>query len=175
MGAVEEVLKSRLLGLAEHMPAALFITDQENKIVLINRRLGGFFQIDQPILGGTSNMVFAALESALGDPLGFRVFVQLASIKESEPKRFFTKDGRTLKVEHVFLREKSAGCEHLWIFTDVSERVMTDALLDRQRAQIVESAKLKALGEMAGGIAHEINNPLAIIQSRACAKIFDEL
>lgn len=35
--------------------------------------------------------------------------------------------------------------------------------LDDQRARAVESARLAALGEMAGGIAHEINNPLSII------------
>lgn len=35
--------------------------------------------------------------------------------------------------------------------------------LDEQRAKLVFASKFVALGEMAGGIAHEINNPLAII------------
>jgi signal transduction histidine kinase len=35
--------------------------------------------------------------------------------------------------------------------------------LDVQRARSIESARLASLGEMAGGIAHEINNPLSII------------
>lgn len=33
----------------------------------------------------------------------------------------------------------------------------------RQQEQLVDSAKFRALGEMAGSIAHEINNPMAII------------
>ncbi len=34
---------------------------------------------------------------------------------------------------------------------------------DEQRAKLFESSKMASLGQMAGGIAHEINNPLSII------------
>ena len=43
------------------------------------------------------------------------------------------------------------------------ERDSTQRTLIEQRAQMFNSAKLAALGEMAAGLAHEINNPLAII------------
>ena len=36
-----------------------------------------------------------------------------------------------------------------------------------QRAEMIESARLCQLGEMAGGIAHEINNPLTVIAIQA--------
>lgn len=38
--------------------------------------------------------------------------------------------------------------------------------LDNQRLKNIESSRLASLGEMAGGIAHEINTPLAVIQLR---------
>lgn len=42
-----------------------------------------------------------------------------------------------------------------------------DELISMQRAVLVNSSKMSALGEMAGGIAHEINNPLGTITTRA--------
>lgn len=46
---------------------------------------------------------------------------------------------------------------------DISERKRYEDSLRRQREMLVASAKLSSLGEMAGGIAHEINNPLSVI------------
>lgn len=39
--------------------------------------------------------------------------------------------------------------------------------LEEQRNQAIQASKLSSLGEMAGGIAHEINNPLTIISALA--------
>lgn len=39
--------------------------------------------------------------------------------------------------------------------------------IESQRMQLVQSGKMSALGEMASGIAHEINNPMAVIEGKA--------
>jgi signal transduction histidine kinase len=49
----------------------------------------------------------------------------------------------------------------------IKERERIQAVLDSQRAQMIAASKLTSLGEMAGGLAHEINSPLNIIQARA--------
>jgi len=49
------------------------------------------------------------------------------------------------------------------IIEDITSRVRAEVLLVEQRAKMIESARLASLGIMAGGVAHEINNPLTVI------------
>ena len=46
---------------------------------------------------------------------------------------------------------------------DISDLVAAEEKLKIERAKALHNAKLASLGEMSAGIAHEINNPLAII------------
>lgn len=49
------------------------------------------------------------------------------------------------------------------ISQDITEQKALEEKLQEEKTRRIQDAKLVALGEMAGGIAHEINNPLAII------------
>lgn len=49
----------------------------------------------------------------------------------------------------------------------IRERERVQEIVDAQRAHMIAASKLTSLGEMAGGLAHEINSPLNIIQARA--------
>jgi C4-dicarboxylate-specific signal transduction histidine kinase len=46
---------------------------------------------------------------------------------------------------------------------NLNQRKKLEGELELERAKSLESAKMVTLGEMAGGIAHEINNPLSIM------------
>lgn len=48
---------------------------------------------------------------------------------------------------------------------DITQRKQA-AALDEERVQLVAASKFVALGEMSAGLAHEINNPLAIISGQ---------
>jgi PAS domain S-box-containing protein len=47
---------------------------------------------------------------------------------------------------------------------DVTEKMRIRKELELERSRLIQASKMTSLGEMAGGIAHEINNPLAIIR-----------
>ncbi|MDD4974660.1 MAG: PAS domain S-box protein [Bacteriovorax sp.] len=74
------------------------------------------------------------------------------------------KDGKEFPVEVLFTAFTYDGNKVLQArLRDISERKNIEESLNIQREKLMASAKMSSLGEMAGGIAHEINNPLAII------------
>jgi PAS domain S-box-containing protein len=53
------------------------------------------------------------------------------------------------------------------VIRDITHRKTLEQDLEIARAREIEQSRLAALGQMAGGIAHEINNPLTIVHGRA--------
>jgi PAS domain S-box-containing protein len=69
----------------------------------------------------------------------------------------------TVKVEML----RTGGKRIFGIIHDVTTQRHAEAELDQQKGLALQSSKMAALGEMAGNISHEINNPLAIIHGSA--------
>lgn len=81
---------------------------------------------------------------------------------------FITAKGRRIWVRAMgALRDIEGETRLVGIFQDITQKVKIQNELEDQRERSSESAKRAALGEMAGGIAHEINNPLMIIDGTA--------
>jgi C4-dicarboxylate-specific signal transduction histidine kinase len=67
----------------------------------------------------------------------------------------------------VILDEHGTVVRIVGTCVDITERKRMEAEIEAKKEQLVSSARLSALGMMAGGIAHEINNPLGVIQASA--------
>lgn len=52
-------------------------------------------------------------------------------------------------------------------FQNITNLYEASQLIKRQQSSLIEQSKMTALGQMSSGMAHEINNPLAIISSEA--------
>jgi PAS domain S-box-containing protein len=69
-----------------------------------------------------------------------------------------------LETHRVNIELENHGLCTLVVAVDISQRKADNAVIADQRAKMVTSAKLSAIGEMAGGLAHEINTPLTTLQ-----------
>ncbi len=58
--------------------------------------------------------------------------------------------------------EKIAG--FICVCNDISDKIAQEAESEKMQKQIFHASKLASIGELAAGVGHEINNPLAIIQ-----------
>ncbi len=68
---------------------------------------------------------------------------------------------------HLVTAVKSFNDETIISTIDIHSIKEAEQQMLRQKAHLESSAKMAALGEMAGALAHEINNPLAIISGKA--------
>lgn len=79
--------------------------------------------------------------------------------------------GAALPVSLVLLAHRAAGGERYYslVARDMSERELRETQQRRHQDELAHTARLVTLGELASGIAHEINQPLAAVVNYACA------
>lgn len=81
--------------------------------------------------------------------------------------------GAALTVSLVLLAHKGAGGQYYFslVARDMTERELREAQQRRHQDELAHTARLVTLGELASGIAHEINQPLAAVVNYAGASL----
>jgi|KBSSwiStaDraftv2_1062776.scaffolds.fasta_scaffold04176_5 two-component system NtrC family sensor kinase len=164
-----EALKSAIF---DHAFAALVSTDAAGHIVEFNPAAAAMF-------GRSRDEVLGRPVSEIVIPERFRPAhnAGMRRLQEGGEGRVLGKrlamhalraDGSEFPMEMVLWRT-AAGGEVFYTasIADVSERHDAERQIERQREALRQSEKLTAMGSLLAGVAHELNNPLAIVMGRA--------
>ncbi len=164
-----EAFKSAIV---DHALAAIVATDEADAIVEFNPAAEAMFGLRRAdVLGRAAGAVllperyrgaYRALRTGMaasGDTLVLGKRLESVSWRA---------DGTEFPIECLLWRTEVAGAvfftASLW---DLTERRAAEGEIERQRDALRQSDKLSAMGGLLAGVAHELNNPLAIAMGRA--------
>ena len=164
-----EALKSAIV---DHAQAALMVADEAGRVVEFNPAAEALIgcRRDQA-LGKTM------IELLIPERFQERFAWGLRQMRDGDgaglmgrrlPRVVRRADGSELPVEVVMWMTRVDGTA----FYTASVADLTDAraaaeVIERQRDALRQSEKLTAMGSLLAGVAHELNNPLAIVMGRA--------
>ncbi len=164
-----EALKSAIV---DHALAALITTDDTGRIVEFNPSAEAMFQRER------SDVVGRAV-SAVVMPERFRAMHEagMRRMQAGGEARVLGKrmqlhalraDGAEFPIEMVLWRTDIGGeAFYTASMVDVTEAHDAAREIERQREALRQTEKLGAMGSLLAGVAHELNNPLAIVMGRA--------
>jgi PAS domain S-box-containing protein len=150
---------------------ALLVVDREGRILSANERVESLFgYTHNEILGNfLERLVPVDLNDLHHGPESSFSLPRIQPIGEGGELFARRKDGSEFPVEVALSALRPGGqSQVLAAVRDITARRQLEEDLEATRVQAIASARLSALGMMAGGIAHEINNPLSIIHGMAC-------
>ena len=140
-------------------PIGLVIYDQTGKCIEANMSIAEMINATQEqVLAQNYNNIKSWKESGLLDAANRSMRLQ---VNERAEFKVITTFGRHAFFDCTFVPFVSNGQPHLLlIFDEITKRKQMEVAL-------VQSEKMKAMGIMASGVAHEFNNILAVISSNA--------
>lgn len=132
----------------------------------------------QTILASSLTPNFDKIKNA--KELEIKIFNQIYKIKIGKSSVHLTSEdtisswvavfaaAMTILIAAFISNSRSLGIKAAMLAEKMTEELRAnEELVRKQQVKLALSSKMSSLGEMAGGIAHEINNPLTIINSKA--------
>ncbi len=156
---------------------AIITTNLSGRVLMINEKAssllglgsGSVIDILQHLSIGRMRHDPKTAEMGCEDQLS-RLFHRLNHPNEEESEVFFIdSQNQHIDVSVSMGKIRGAGDDfmgYLIVASDIREMKSFQRKLEKQKAILVENSKLTLLGNMAGGVAHELNTPLAIILAK---------
>jgi PAS domain S-box-containing protein len=151
----------------QNVHSMIFVKDYRNDLAfsLLNKAGEDLLGVKAEQLVGKNDYDFFPKEQADFFTSKDRQVFESKTVLRIDQEAIDTPRGKRILQTYKVPTFDQNGDPHLLIgiSNDITEEYQMKLNLELERAKSVKNAKLASLGEMSAGIAHEINNPLAII------------
>ncbi len=160
--------EERFRALVDNAPDAIFVL--ADKLFTYSNRAGLTLlgaQCEADIIGMAGSDIISIKD--FSEIHQYMQALRAGIITPSSVERVYKRlDGTTVNVEVVVVPIKHDGQDADLVFArDITERICMKKKEQEMEAQLRQQQKLEAIGTLAGGVAHEINNPINGIMNYA--------
>lgn len=146
----------------------VLVVTEDNRVEYVNPTFCDQFAVMEPpscLIGSGIDEILAKTLPMYADPAGEQARIRelVARRERVLEEEILLRDGRVLLRDFIPVSIDGSQSGRLWQHRDVTERRREELELKRLEERLQRAEKMEALGTLAGGVAHDLNNVLGIV------------